>query len=110
MTEASGSKGTLTIYDVPVLAGVSIASVSRVLNGQGTPRPETGARDASGRGAQLCSRRVGRALSNGLKRWWGRLPPRREATSRMRTRACSSSDGINRGVEVAAQRRSYDVW
>ena len=41
MTEAKRPKGTLTIYDVARLAGVSIASVSRVLNGQGTPRPDT---------------------------------------------------------------------
>ena len=33
-----------TIYDVARAAGVSIASVSRVLNGRRNPRPETAAR------------------------------------------------------------------
>ena len=31
----------LTIYDVAARAGVSIASVSRVLNGRNSPRPQT---------------------------------------------------------------------
>ena len=41
MAEPKKAKGPLTIYDVASRAGVSIASVSRVLNGQGTPRAET---------------------------------------------------------------------
>ena len=40
MAEAKKPKGTLTIYDVASRAGVSIASVSRVLNGHGS-RPAT---------------------------------------------------------------------
>src|SRR5450756_3165573 len=36
--------GAPTIYDVARAAGVSIASVSRVLNGRRNPRPETTAR------------------------------------------------------------------
>ncbi|MGO9194303.1 MAG: LacI family DNA-binding transcriptional regulator, partial [Streptosporangiaceae bacterium] len=38
---AGGSSGAPTIYDVARAAGVSIASVSRVLNGQRNPRQET---------------------------------------------------------------------
>jgi LacI family transcriptional regulator len=39
-TKKRGSR-TPTIYDVASRAGVSIASVSRVLNGRASPRPET---------------------------------------------------------------------
>src|ERR1700758_1041858 len=39
-TEPADS-GAPTIYDVARVAGVSIASVSRVLNGRRNPRPET---------------------------------------------------------------------
>ena len=39
MAEAKKPKGTLTIYDVASRAGVSIASVSRVLNGRALPAP-----------------------------------------------------------------------
>src|SRR5215831_21166574 len=37
----AGSSAAPTIYDVARAAGVSIASVSRVLNGQRNPRQET---------------------------------------------------------------------
>src|SRR5438552_882598 len=68
MAEPKKAKGTLTIYDVAKLAGVSIASVSRVLNGQGTPRAET--RDRVMRAVRELSfvpDGAARALSNGLK-------------------------------------------
>ena len=39
--DAGGMSAAPTIYDVARAAGVSIASVSRVLNGQRNPRPET---------------------------------------------------------------------
>src|SRR5947209_19076101 len=68
MAEPKRAKGTLTIYDVAKLAGVSIASVSRVLNGQGTPRAET--RDRVMRAVRELSfvpDGAARALSNGRK-------------------------------------------
>ena len=40
-TVVADSTAPPTIYDVARAAGVSIASVSRVLNGQRNPRPET---------------------------------------------------------------------
>ena len=68
MAESRKAKGTLTIYDVAKSAGVSIASVSRVLNGQGSPRAET--RDRVMRAVREMSfvpDGAARALSNGLK-------------------------------------------
>ena len=111
MTEAKRSKGTLTIYDVARLAGVSIASVSRVLNGQGTPRPETRERVMRAVGElSFVPDASARALSNGLKEVVGVVFRRGgEATFEDEDESLLFIDGINRGVEVAAQRRSYDV-
>ena len=111
MTEAKRSKGTLTIYDVARLAGVSIASVSRVLNGQGTQRPETRERVMRAVGElSFVPDGAARALSNGLKEVVGIVFRRGgEATFEDEDESLLFIDGINRGVEVAAQRRSYDV-
>jgi LacI family transcriptional regulator len=111
MSEAKRVKGTLTIYDVARLAGVSIASVSRVLNGQGTPRPETRERVMRAVG-ELSFVRDGaaRALSNGLKEVVGVVFRRgAEATFEDEDESLLFIDGINRGIEVAAQRRGFDV-
>ena|SRR5580700_175995 len=111
MSEAKRVKGTLTIYDVARLAGVSIASVSRVLNGQGTPRPETRERVMRAVG-ELSFVRDGaaRALSNGLKEVVGVVFRRGvEATFEDEDESLLFIDGINRGIEVAAQRRGFDV-
>ena len=67
-TKKPAPKATLTIYDVASEAGVSIASVSRVLNGQGSPRPAT--RDRVMRAVAdlgFVPDGSARALSNGLK-------------------------------------------
>src|ERR1700731_4912255 len=67
MAEAKKAKGTLTIYDVASRAGVSIASVSRVLNGHGS-RPETRDRVLEAvRELSFVRDGAARALSNGLK-------------------------------------------
>src|ERR1700730_9866047 len=68
MPETKKVKGTLTIYDVASRAGVSIASVSRVLNGQGSTRADTRERVLQAvRELSFVPDGAARALSNGLK-------------------------------------------
>ena len=111
MKEAKRSKGTLTIYDVASRAGVSIASVSRVLNGQGTPRADTRERVMRAvRELSFVPDGAARALSNGLKEVVGRrLPARAETHFEDEDESLLFIDVINRGIEVAAQRRGFDV-
>jgi LacI family transcriptional regulator len=111
LSEARRAKGTLTIYDVASRAGVSIASVSRVLNGQRSPRAETIER------VMVAVRELGfvpdgaaRALSNGLKEVVGVVFRRSgETPFEDEEESLLFIDVINRGIEVAAQRRGFDV-
>ena len=57
---AGDSTAPPTIYDVARVAGVSIASVSRVLNGQRNPRQETRERVLAGGGRARLRARTGR--------------------------------------------------
>jgi LacI family transcriptional regulator len=112
MAEPKKAKGTLTIYDVARLAGVSIASVSRVLNGQGTPRAET--RDRVMRAVQELSfvpDGAARALSNGLKEVVGVVFRRESGETYLEGEDESFLfiDVINRGIEVGARRRGFDL-
>jgi LacI family transcriptional regulator len=104
-------KATLTIYDVASQAGVSIASVSRVLNGQGSPRAST--RDRVMRAvAELgfVPDGAARALSNGLKEVVGVVFRRGDETRfQDEDESLLFIDVINRGIDVAAQRRGFDV-
>jgi LacI family transcriptional regulator len=111
MEEARRTKGTLTIYDVASRAGVSIASVSRVLNGQGSPRAETRERVMRAvRELSFVPDGAARALSNGLKEVVGVVFRRGgEATFADEDESLLFIDVINRGIEVAAQRRGFDV-
>jgi LacI family transcriptional regulator len=111
MAEPKKANGTLTIYDVASRAGVSIASVSRVLNGQGSPRTETRERVMRAVG-ELSYVRDGaaRALSNGLKEVVGVVFRRGgEALFEDEDESLLFIDVINRGIDVAAQRRGFDV-
>jgi LacI family transcriptional regulator len=111
MAEAKRARETLTIYDVASRAGVSIASVSRVLNGQGTPRADTRERVLRAvRELGFVPDGAARALSNGLKevvgvvfRRGGETPFEDEEESLL------FIDVVNRGIDVAAQRRGFDV-
>ena len=109
--EPKRTKGTLTIYDVASRAGVSIASVSRVLNGQGSPRPETRERVMRAvRELSFVPDGAARALSNGLKEVVGVVFRRGGETAfEDEDESLLFIDVINRGIEVAAQRRGFDV-
>ena len=105
-----------TIYDVARAAGVSIASVSRVLNGRRNPRPETRDRVLQAV-AELgfIPDGAARALSARLKEVAGviiRLPwASRDPDDLFADEEDSLQfpDMINRGIAEAAQRRGFDI-
>ena len=105
------AKAIPTIYDVASRAGVSIASVSRVLNGQGSPKAETRKKVLRAvRALSFVPDGAARALSNNLKevvavvfRRGGEVAFEDEEESLL------FLDVINRGIEIAAQRRGFDV-
>jgi LacI family transcriptional regulator, galactose operon repressor len=109
-------QGPPTIYDVARAAGVSIASVSRVLNGHRNPRQET--RDRVLRAvAELgyVPDGAARALSARLKEVVGvvfrRVPwvETGDGAFPEEEESLQFTDVINRGIEVAAQRRGYNL-
>ncbi len=111
MPEPKRPKGSQTIYDVAEKAGVSIASVSRVLNGQGSPRANT--RDRVLKAVEqlgFVPDGAARALSNGLKEVVGVVFRRgNETYFEDEDESLLFIDVINRGIDVAAQRRGFDV-
>ena len=105
-----------TIYDVARAAGVSIASVSRVLNGQRNPRQETRDRVlAAVAELGFAPDGAARALSARLKEVVGvivRRPWRVDLDEDLFSDEAESlqyPDLINRGIEAAAQRRGFDL-
>ncbi len=103
-----------TIYDVARVAGVSIASVSRVLNGQGNPRADTRQRvlqavDELG----FVPDGAARALSVRLKEVVGvvmRRPQWHGANMFAdEDENLQFPDMINRGMEIVAQRHGFDL-
>jgi len=111
MAGARRAKAIPTIYDVASRAGVSIASVSRVLNGQGSPRAETRKRVLRAvRALSFVPDGAARALSNNLKEVVGVVFRRGgEVAFPDEEESLLFMDVINRGIEVAAQRRRFDV-
>src|SRR5207248_6025394 len=105
------AKAIPTIYDVASRTGVSIASVSRVLNGQGSPRAETRKRVLRAvRALSFVPDGAARALSNNLKEVVGVVFRRGgEVAFPDEEESLLFMDVINRGIEVAAQRRGFDV-
>src|SRR5260370_5119814 len=105
-----------TIYDVARLAGVSIASVSRVLNGRRNPRAETRERVFRG-GAErgFVPDGAARALSGSLKEVVGvvirrvRWVPTSEGGFAEEDESLIFTDVINRGIEFAAQRQGFNL-
>jgi LacI family transcriptional regulator len=103
-----------TIYDVARVAGLSIASVSRVLNGHRNPRPDT--RDRVLRAvAELgfMPDSAARALSVRLKEVIGVVVrrPRWHASDMFadEDENLQFPDMINRGMEIVAQRHGFDL-
>lgn len=112
MDEPETSPRALTIYDVARHAGVSIASVSRVLNGRNSPRPETRERVLRAV-AELgfVPDGAARALSSRLKETVGVVyrRPANEFILSDEDESLVFMDVINRGVELAARQRGFDV-
>jgi LacI family transcriptional regulator len=103
-----------TIYDVARAAGVSIASVSRVLNGQRNPRQETRERVlAAVAELGFVPDGAARALSARLKEVVGVIVRRPSPASAMEEDLYADDlqypDLINRGIEAAALRRGFDL-
>ena len=105
-----------TIYDVAHAAGVSIASVSRVLNGRGNPLPETRERvEQAVAELGFIPDGAARALSARLKEVIGVVIRRPTGTVagggifQDEDERLQFPDLINRGIEVAAQHRDYNL-
>ena len=105
-----------TIYDVARVAGVSIASVSRVLNGRRNPREETRERVLQAV-AELgfVPDGAARALSGRLKEVVGvvirrvRWVATSEGGFAEEDESLQFTDVINRGIELAAQRQGFNL-
>ncbi|MGH3270073.1 MAG: LacI family DNA-binding transcriptional regulator, partial [Trebonia sp.] len=105
-----------TIYDVARVAGVSIASVSRVLNGRRNPREETRERVLQAV-AELgfVPDGAARALSGRLKEVVGVVIRRVRWTTTSyggfaeEDESLQFTDVLNRGIELAAQRRGFNL-
>src|SRR5258707_6575005 len=105
-----------TIYDVARVAGVSIASVSRVLNGRRNPREETRERVLQAV-AELgfVPDGAARALSARLKEVVGvvirrvRWVQSSEGSFAEQDESLMFTDVINRGIELAAQQQGFNV-
>jgi LacI family transcriptional regulator len=111
-----GSSAAPTIYDVARAAGVSIASVSRVLNGQRNPRQDTRDRVlaavaelgfAPDGAARALSARFKEVVGVIVRKPW-RLDPDEDLFS-AEAESLQYPDLINRGIEAAAQRRGFDL-
>jgi len=103
-----------TIYDVARVAGVSIASVSRVLNGQRNPRADTKERVlAAVAELGFVPDGAARALSARLKEVVGVVMRRPqwhpEGQFLDEDESLQFPDMINRGMEIVAQRHGFDL-
>jgi LacI family transcriptional regulator len=113
---ASGSAGPVsgppTIYDVAQRASVSIATVSRVLNGRGYLRPETRERVLqSVRDLHFVPNEPARQLSSRTKKVIGLafVRPPEDEMSAVEEDSLLFTDAVIRGAELAAQRCGYSL-
>lgn len=113
MVTAQRVDGIPTIYDVAARANVSIATVSRVLNGHGRIRPETEDRVVTAvRELGFVPNAAAQGLSKGLKRilglvfantWWQDDQESVEDTNLL------FADTVIRGAELRADRHGYSI-
>jgi LacI family transcriptional regulator len=113
-SEVSSGSQPPTIYDVARAAGVSIASVSRVLNAQGNPRADTRERVLQAvADLGFVPDGAARALSVRLKEVVGvvvRRPQMYDASVFSdEDENLQFPDMINRGMELVAQRHGFDL-
>jgi LacI family transcriptional regulator len=109
----SHGAGAPTIYDVASRAGVSIATVSRVLNGHDNMRPDTRQRviDAV-RELNFVPNGAARGLSQGLKRVVGIVfdgVPATDSLLRVEEETLLYNDSVVRGAEASAQHLGYSL-
>lgn len=111
LAEPKRARGPQTIYDVASRAGVSIASVSRVLNGQGSPRAATREKVLEAvRELGFVPDGAARALSQGLKEVVGVVFRRGDETPFPdEDESFLFIDVIYRGIDLAARRKGFDV-
>jgi LacI family transcriptional regulator len=109
-------QGAPTIYDVARAAGVSIASVSRVLNGRRNPLPDTRERvERAVAELGFIPDAAARTMVTRLKEVVGVVIRRptvavtAEGIFEDEEMSLQFPDLINRGIEVAAQRRDFNL-
>ena len=110
MAKTRKPRTSLTIYDVARHAGLSIASVSRVLNGSGNPQSETRDRVMQAvRELSYVRDGAARALSAGLKEVVGVVFRRGEDAGFEEAESPLFDEIVTRGIEASAQRSGFDV-
>jgi LacI family transcriptional regulator, galactose operon repressor len=109
-------QGAPTIYDVARAAGVSIASVSRVLNGRRNPLPDTRERvERAVAELGFIPDAAARTMVTRLKEVVGVVIRRptvavtADGVFEDEEMSLQFPDLINRGIEVAAQRRDFNL-
>jgi LacI family transcriptional regulator len=115
-TTVGPPEGQPTIYDVARAAGVSIASVSRVLNGRRNPLPDTRERvERAVAELGFIPDGAARALSARLKEVVGVVIRRPsvvvtpDGIFEDEEMSLQFPDLINRGIEMAAQQRDFNL-
>ena len=113
MDQADGAGSPPTIYDVAQRAGVSIATVSRVLNGHSYLRPETRDRVLHAvRELRFVPNDSARGLSSRTKKIIGLVfvrHPAEQDLMQLEQESLLFTDSVIRGAELAAHRCGYSL-
>jgi LacI family transcriptional regulator len=103
----------VTIYDVAACAGVSIATVSRVVNGHRSIRPDTQERVLRAiRDLGFVPNSAARGLSSGSKKVIGLVfarVPSEDDLLELEEETLLFTDSVIRGAEYAAQQNGYSL-